>query len=75
MFKRHGDSRNGLRGFINLPEVKSLVREYTKNVEVIAVSAETKLEEIISTFNSFDVLITPHGSQINLHVALHTHYK
>ncbi len=64
VFQRHGDSRNGLRRFVNLLEVQSLVREYTKNVEVITVSAETKLEEIISTFNSFDVLITPHGSQI-----------
>mmetsp|Transcript_4869 Transcript_4869/g.17411 ORF Transcript_4869/g.17411 Transcript_4869/m.17411 type:complete len:536 (+) Transcript_4869:359-1966(+) len=64
IFQRQGDSRNGLRRFVNLLEVKTLARMYSKNVEAITVSAETKLEEIVSTFNSFDVLITPHGSQI-----------
>jgi hypothetical protein len=57
------DSRNGVRQLINLDEVESLVREYTPIFHVVTVSRGSNLEEIIHIFNSFDILITPHGSQ------------
>ena len=54
-----------LRAFINLEEVKLLAQEYTNvPVEVITVNADTTMIDQIRMFNSFDVMLTPHGSHL-----------
>lgn len=54
-----------LRRFINFDEVVNLVQSYTSNkVEVITVNESTTIQEQIREFNSFDILITSHGSHL-----------
>ena len=58
------EAGNGLRLYVNLPDVLSLVKNYTQRYSVITTSPETNLTTMITDFNSFDILITPHGSHI-----------
>ena len=54
-----------LRAFINIYEVKALAQEFTTiPVQVITVNADTTTEDQIRVFNSFDVMLTPHGSHL-----------
>jgi len=54
-----------LRAFINLKDVVALAQNYTNiPVEVVTVNGSTSLLDQIRIFNSFDVLITPHGSHL-----------
>jgi len=54
-----------LRKFVNLQDVLSLAQEYTTlPVEVITVNESTTVQDQIKLFNSFDVLITAHGSHL-----------
>ncbi len=64
LYQRDGGSQNGKRQFTNLLEIESLVHEYTEKYEVITVNTGSKLEDIITIFNSFDIAIIPHGSHI-----------
>ena len=58
------EAANGLRKYVNLLDVLQLVGRYTDEYEVITTTSETNLTRIIELFNSFDILITPHGSHI-----------
>jgi hypothetical protein len=54
-----------LRRFINLKDVINLAQSYTTYpVEVITVNESTTVQEQIRIFNTFDVLITAHGSHL-----------
>jgi hypothetical protein len=54
-----------LRKFTNLDDVVKLAQEYTTvPVEVVTVNESTTVQEQIRLFNSFDVLITSHGSHL-----------
>ena len=54
-----------LRKFVNMDEVVRLVQEYTLlPVEVVTVNDATSIIDQIKVFNSFDILITSHGSQL-----------
>lgn len=54
-----------LRRFLNLAEVVTMVQEYTTiPVEIITANETTTLAEQIRSFNSFDILITSHGSHL-----------
>ena len=54
-----------LRRFVNMDEVAKLVQEYTLlPVEIITVNDATSIVDQIEVFNSFDILITSHGSQL-----------
>jgi len=53
------------RSFINLQEVIDLAQLYTTvPVEVVTVNKTSSIKEQIRLFNSFDVLISPHGSHL-----------
>ena len=54
-----------LRRFLNLQSVIDMAQEYTSvPVEVITANETTTLAEQIRSFNSFDILITSHGSHL-----------
>ena len=54
-----------LRKFLNMDEVIELVQNYTSvPIEIITVNDTTSVVDQIRVFNSFDVLITSHGSQL-----------
>ena len=54
-----------LRSFINLPEVLVLAQKYTSvPIEVVTVNDTSTVADQIRLFNSFDVLITSHGSHL-----------
>jgi len=55
---------NGLRSFANVNELQTVLRQYASNVELMTVTSSTSLIETIRLFNSFDILITPHGSHL-----------
>ncbi len=63
IFQRQ-EAMNGLRKYLNLPDVLSVVAAYTSDYDVITSTPGTNLTGILQTFNSFDILITPHGSHI-----------
>jgi len=53
------------RAFTNLENVTALAEEYTSlKVPVASVSASMSVREQARVFSDFDVLITPHGSQL-----------
>ena len=63
IFKRTATSM--LRSFLNMDELVELVQRFTNvPVEIITVNSSTSVKEQIVLFNSFDVLITPHGSHL-----------
>ena len=54
-----------LRKFTNLNDVVKLAQSYTTiPVEVITINETSSIQEQIRLFNSFDVLITSHGSHL-----------
>ena len=54
-----------LRRFINMNEVKALAQTYTSvPVEIVTANTTTSVENQIRLFNSFDLLITSHGSHL-----------
>jgi len=55
---------SALRNFVNIDAVEALVREFTDEYKVVTTSADMALEEQRGVFNSFDILITPHGSHL-----------
>ena len=58
------EAANGLRKYLNLPDVLQLVSNFTEDFEVITTTSETTFTQGIELFNSFDILITPHGSHL-----------
>ena len=63
IFQRTGTSM--LRKFTNLNDVIREVQQFTNfPVEVVTVNSTTSVKDQIKLFNSFDVLITPHGSHL-----------
>lgn len=63
IFQRQ-EAMNGLRKYLNLPDVLRVVANYTSDYDVITTTPGTNLTSILQLFNSFDILITPHGSHI-----------
>jgi prepilin-type processing-associated H-X9-DG protein len=55
-----------LRRFVNLDQVQALAQEFTHNrtVPIVTADASTPPREQMELFNSFDILITPHGSHL-----------
>lgn len=54
-----------LRQFENIGELRKLVGLYTNHpVQIISVDKNTSIREQVSIFNSFDILITSHGSHL-----------
>lgn len=54
-----------LRAFINVDEVMALAQEYTTvPVEIVTVNKSSSIKDQIILFNSFDVMLTPHGSHL-----------
>lgn len=54
-----------LRRFVNLDEVKALCQSYTTvPVEIVTVNTSSSVEDQIRLFNSFDILVTSHGSHL-----------
>jgi Glycosyltransferase 61 len=63
VFQRTGTAM--LRSFINLAEVVDLAQSYTSlPVKVMTVNGSTPFRAQIRLFNTFDVLISPHGSHL-----------
>jgi len=63
---------SSLRHFSNLHEVIRTCRAKTPHVTLFTLSSASTFDEAVQSFNSFDVLITPHGSHmINGLFALH----
>jgi hypothetical protein len=63
IFQRTATSN--LRKFLNLPDVINLAQSFTTiPVQVLTVNSSTTVEDQIRAFNSFDLLITPHGSHL-----------
>ena len=52
------------RRFVNLDEVIELVSEYTTNLKIISVHSDMRFRDTLDAFNSFDILLTPHGSHL-----------
>ena len=56
---------NTPRTIVNLKEVIETLQKFSINpVEVITITEQTPIEEQIRLFNSFDILVTPHGSHL-----------
>jgi len=56
---------SALRAFVNLEEVIATAQQYTTiPVEVVSTTENHTIQEQIRLFNSFDILITPHGSHL-----------
>jgi hypothetical protein len=55
---------NHLRAFVNLKEVEKLAAIYAVDVKTITLSSNSTFAQAVSEFNSFDILITPHGSHL-----------
>jgi hypothetical protein len=53
-----------LRRFSNIQDVIDLALQKSPLVQLITVSSSTRFWDALQTFNSFDVLITPHGSHM-----------
>lgn len=63
VFQRNEGS--ALRSFQNIDEVKTLAKEYTsREVPIITVNSTTPPDMQAALFQSFDILITPHGSHL-----------
>ena len=57
---------SALRHLVNEEEIKALVAEYTNNsLKIVSANSSTSINEQISIFRSFDILITPHGSHLS----------
>ena len=65
IWRRGIDGAGGSRNFANIDALVALVRRFTRvEARVITASRETSFEEQVRLFQSFDILITPHGSQL-----------
>jgi hypothetical protein len=54
-----------LRSFANLDQVHALLHQFTSQpVPLVTVNESTPLGAQIDTFRAFDLLVTPHGSQL-----------
>jgi len=63
VFKR--TEGRGLREFVNLDEVVALAQTYTSlPINVVTIDSTTPVRAQAALFREFDLLITPHGSQI-----------
>ena len=70
VFVRH-EGRLGLRLFLNLDEVIHLAATYTtRAVEIIQIGSEHSFMQAVELMNSFDILISPHGSHLTNGVLL-----
>lgn len=64
IFQRNEGS--ALRSFQNIDEVKTLAKEYTsREIPIITVNSTTPPDRQVALFQSFDILITPHGSHLS----------
>jgi len=55
---------SALRKFVNADEVVRLARTFTERVFLFTVNSSTAFIDAVEAFNSFDILITPHGSHL-----------
>jgi len=62
IFTRSGG--RALRKFLNLQAVVELAETFSNRVTTFTLSEESSLSDAIIAFNSFDILITPHGSHL-----------
>jgi len=63
VFKR--TEGHALRDFVNLDAVVALAQNYTSlTIEVVTINSTTPVGVQAAIFGAFDLLITPHGSQI-----------
>lgn len=58
------EAANGLRKYLNLPDVVRLVGNFTEDYEIITITSEHTFTQAMELFNSFDILISPHGSHL-----------
>ncbi len=65
------------RSFTNLQEVVNFAQIYTtKPVQVVSVTEKNSIQEQIRLFNSFDIMITVHGSHLSNGIyTMHPHRK
>eukprot|EP00580_Thalassiosira_gravida_P018058 CAMPEP_0201675988 /NCGR_PEP_ID=MMETSP0494-20130426/40834_1 /ASSEMBLY_ACC=CAM_ASM_000839 /TAXON_ID=420259 /ORGANISM="Thalassiosira gravida, Strain GMp14c1" /LENGTH=388 /DNA_ID=CAMNT_0048158595 /DNA_START=148 /DNA_END=1314 /DNA_ORIENTATION=+ len=64
VFQRNEGS--ALRSFQNIDKVRTLAKEYTsREVPIITVNSTTPPGRQAALFQSFDILITPHGSHLS----------
>ena len=75
IFQRTGTSSP--RSFTNLQEVVEFVQLYTTvPVKVVSVTEKNTIQEQIRLFNSFDIMITVHGSHLSNGIyTMHPHRK
>ena len=52
------------RRFANLDQVIKLISEYTNHLRIISVHSNMRFRDTLKNFNSFDILLTPHGSHL-----------
>ena len=65
VWRRANNSIGGSRNFVNIDAVLRLAAAYTSRpVRVLSSSEGTPFAEQLRLFRSFDLLITPHGSQL-----------
>ena len=60
IYERHGGSRL----LTNKEDIFTLFREFSNHTKIISISGDTSVDEVYKQFNSFDVLVTPHGSHM-----------
>ena len=65
------------RSIVNIDEVVKLIQKYTTiPVEIVTTTEKTSMKEQIKLFNSFDILVTTHGSHLTNGVfTMHPHTK
>ena len=63
LYERPITDRNR-RLLVNKDEIFDLFREYTSHVDTVTVGKDSTIAEVYDAFNSFDVLVTPHGSHM-----------
>ena len=47
--------------FLNLDEVVSFLKRFSRSVDVISVDSNSTFVEATRIFNSYDIIVTPHG--------------
>ena len=63
-FWRRGASRFGARSLVNLGQIARLVAQYSAYpMRLLSADSRTPFLQQLANFRSFDVLISPHGSQ------------
>jgi len=53
-----------LRKFVNLHDILSLSSAFSEHVSVVSLNSSSTFVDAVKSFNSFDILLTPHGSHL-----------